>query len=326
MKQNNLISEKYIIDKYLKKLHFNRVEAHNFNNDGAFLQITKNRQIVVTNDTIVENIDFFYKDPPESIANKIVTCNLSDISSMGSDPYCYTLSLCLPKKISENWLKQFTKKLSYLQKKYNFFLIGGDISMSENIVISSNFFGIIQKGKILNRIGAKNKEHIWVTGNLGESFIGLKIKQKKIKIKINSNDKKYYINKYLFPTHSSLGNKITNIASSAIDISDGLYGDVENLIKKNNIGAFIDSKLIPFTNKTKKLIKRKVVSVDELLSSGDDYEIMFTSKAKNASKIKRLGKKNNIKITRIGEIVRQNGIYLDNKKIKMIKKSFDHFR
>ena len=91
MKKYKKISETYIINNYLKKLHFNRKEAFDFKNDAAFLNLAKNKQIVVTNDTIIESIDFFKKDPPESIANKIITCNLSDISSMGSSPYAYTL-------------------------------------------------------------------------------------------------------------------------------------------------------------------------------------------------------------------------------------------
>ena len=136
MKKNNKISEQYIIKKYLRKLHFNKIEAFDFKNDAAYLKIPKNKKIVVTNDTILESTDFFKNDPPESIANKIVTYNLSDISSMGAKPYAYTLSLCLPKNITDSWLNKFTKKLNFLQKKYNFFLVGGDLSKSSKIIIS----------------------------------------------------------------------------------------------------------------------------------------------------------------------------------------------
>ena len=323
MKKNRIFSEKYIIDKYLKKLHYNKIETFDFKNDAAFLKIPKNKQLVVTNDTILENVDFFTNDPAESIANKIVTYNLSDISSMGAYPYAYTLSLCIPKSISETWLKKFTYKLSLFQKKYNFFLIGGDLSKSKKIIISCNFFGFVSKGKILNRTGAKINEDIWVTGNIGESFIGLKIKQNNIKV--NNIDKKYFLKKYLFPIHSSIGQKINNFATSAIDISDGFYGDLENLIKEKNIGASIKSNLIPFSDKTKKLIRNKTVDFDSLLSSGDNYELIFTANSKKSSVIKSLAKKNNIKITKVGRIVQKKGIYLDNNKLKIINKSFQHF-
>jgi len=323
MKINKEITEKYIIDKLLRKLNLNKSETFNFKNDAAYLNNSKNNHFIITNDTIVESVDFFKNDPPESLANKIVTYNLSDISSMGAFPYAYTLSLSLPKHTSNKWLSKFTKKLFLLQKKYNFFLIGGDLSQSNTIVISSNFFGFVRKGKILKRTGAKINDDIWVTGNIGSSSIGLKIK--KGKIKINNNDYKYFLNKYLFPVHCPIGNKINNYATSAIDISDGFYGDLENLISKKNIGANIISNLIPFSNKTKKLIINKKVNLNYLLSSGDDYELIFTVHPKKSVLINQIARKNNIKISKVGKIIQKKGIYLDNNKIEIINKSFKHF-
>jgi len=323
MQKNKKISEQYIIDKYLRNLHYNKIETFDFKNDGAYLKIPKNKQLVVTNDTILESTDFFKNDPPESIANKIVTYNLSDISSMGAFPYAYTLSLCLPVNTNDNWLKKFTKKLNNLQRRYNFFLIGGDLSKSNKIIISSNFFGFAPKGKTLNRIGAKINDDIWVTGNLGESSIGLAIKQKKIRLK--NITKKYFLNKYLFPQHCFIGDKINNFATSAIDMSDGFYGDLENLINEKKIGAFINSSLIPFSNKTKKLIRNKIIYFNYLLSAGDDYELLFTAHPTNTLMINRLVKKYNIKITKVGRIIEKKGVYLDGKKINIINKSFQHF-
>ena len=97
------------------------------------------------------------------------------------------------------------------------------------------------------------------------------------------------------------------------------------MITERNIGASIYSNLIPFSNKTKKLIKKKVVNFDYLLSAGDDYELIFTANSKKFLMIKQLAKKNNIKITKVGRITQKKGIYLDNKKIKIINKSFQHF-
>ena len=323
MKNKHNISEDYIITKYLKKLSFNKDETFNFKNDAAYFKIPKDKKLIVTNDTILETIDFFKNDPPESIANKIVTCNLSDISSMGAIPFAYTLSLCLPNTVTRNWLKKFANKLFYLQKKYNFFLIGGDLSRSNKIIISSNFFGIVNKNKILTRDGSKINDNIWVTGNLGESSIGLKII--KNKIKINKKDKNYYLKKYYYPKHFLFGQKLVNYASSAIDISDGFYGDLNKLISSHNLGANIDSKLIPYSNRTKMLIQKKLIKINFLLSSGDDYQLIFTAADKHSLKIKKLAKLNNVKITKVGTITQKKGIYLDNKKINLINKSFQHF-
>ena len=321
--KNKFLSEQYIINKYLKKLNFNKSESYNFSNDGAFFKIPKNNKLIVTNDTIIENVDFFKSDPPKSIANKIVTCNLSDISSMGAVPYSYTLSLCLPKKITNEWLNLFTKSLFSFQKKFNFFLLGGDLSKSDKIIISSNFFGFVKEKKILTRSGAMTNDDIWVTGNLGESSIGLKIK--KNKIKLLNNEKKFFIKKYLFPQHFSYGNKIANYASAAIDISDGFYGDLSKLILESNKGASIESKNLPFSLKTKKLIKNKKINVNYLLSAGDDYELIFTSNPKHSLKIKRIFKNINVKISKVGRIIEKKGVYIDNNKVNFINKSFDHF-
>ena len=118
MRKKNKITEQKIIYRYLNKLNFNKSETFNFNNDAAFLKKRKNKEIVVTNDTIVESVDFFKSDPAESVAQKIITYNLSDISSMGADPYAYTLSLSLPKKITNEWISKFVKKILYFQNKY----------------------------------------------------------------------------------------------------------------------------------------------------------------------------------------------------------------
>ena len=220
---------------------------------------------------------------------------------MGASPYAYTLSLCLPGNVNNKWLRKFIKQLQILQKKYNFFLIGGDLSKSDKIIISSNFFGFATKGKILNRTGAQVNDDVWITGNLGESSIGLAIRQKKIKLK-NIN-KKYFLKKYFCPKHCFIGNKINNLATSAIDISDGFYGDLENLINEKKIGVSINSSLIPFSNKTKLLIKNKIVNINYLLSAGDDYELIFTAHSKKTSFIKRMAKNHNIKISKVGKII-----------------------
>ena len=323
MKKNKKISEQYIIKKYLRKLHWNKIEAFDFKNDAAYLKVPKNKKLVVTNDTILESTDFFKNDPPESIANKIITYNLSDISSMGANPYAYTLSLCLPKNTTDSWLNKFTKKLNFLQKKYNFFLIGGDLSNSNKIIISSNFFGFAPKDILLNRIGAKINDDIWITGNLGDSSIGLEIRRKKIKT--NNIYKKFFLKKYLFPQHCSLGNQINNLATSAIDLSDGFYGDLEKLINEKKIGALINSNLIPFSTKTQQLIRNKIINLNYLLSTGDNYELLFTSNSKNFSTINRIALNYNIKITKVGRIIEKKGLHLDGKKIKIINKSFQHF-
>ena len=324
MKNNNqkILSENFIINHYLKKLNFKKKESYNFENDGAYLNVSKNEKIVTSTDTIVEGVDFFTNDSADSIAHKIICYNLSDISSMGATPYCFSLSLGLPKKISKKWLDTFSSKILKLQKKYKFFLLGGDIAQTKHIVISATFFGKISKSKIIRRDGAKINDDIWVTGSLGNSFAGLMLK--KNIIKENDSIKKFFIQKYLYPNPCMIGNNLRFIATSSIDISDGFFGDLDKLLYPKNLGANINIKSIPILPKLKNLIRLHRIKINRLLSAGDDYEILFTSNAKRRNYINSLSKKIKIKITKVGTIINKKGIYIDGKILNLNKKSFQY--
>ena len=324
MKNNNQhnLSESFIINNYLKKLNFRKKESFNFENDGAYLNISQNNKIIVSNDTIVEGVDFFTNDSADSVAHKIICCNLSDISSMGAVPYCFSLSLGLPKKINKKWLHSFSSKILKLQKKYKFFLLGGDIAQTKHIVISATFFGKLNNGRIIRRDGAKINNDIWLTGNLGNSFAGLMLK--KNTIKANQSIKKFFIKKYLYPNPCMIGNKLGLIATSAIDISDGFYGDLDKILLQKNLGANIFLESIPILPKLKNLILLNKIKINKLLSAGDDYEILFTSNPKKRNFINALSKKNKIKITKVGTIINKKGIYIDGKILNLNKKSFQY--
>ena len=322
MRKKNKITEQKIIYRYLNKLNFNKSETFNFNNDAAFLKKRKNKEIVVTNDTIVESVDFFKSDPPESVAQKIITYNLSDISSMGADPYAYTLSLSLPKKITHEWISKFVKKILYFQNKYNFFLLGGDISQSNQLIISSNFFGYVAKQNILKREFPNKGDDIWVTGYLGDSAIGLALSKKQIVL--NDVQTKYFTNKFLFPKPCMIGSLICKISTSAIDISDGFYGDLSKIINNKLMGANIYSSKIPYSSNLKKLFAKNKIVTSDVLNAGDDYELIFTAPKDNRTKLKKIATKYNYRITKVGRIIGKNGIYVDDQKIMKFKNPYQH--
>jgi thiamine-monophosphate kinase len=317
-----MISETDIISQYLKKLNFRKKETFNFENDGALLKQKTNMDIVVTNDAITETVDFFKNDDPESIAQKIMTYNLSDLSSLGAVPYAYTLSLSLPAGINKNWLIKFTNKLHFLQKKFNIFLLGGDIGTTNQIHISSNFFGYVKKNLVIKRQSPKLGDSIWVTGNIGESYIGLLVKQKKIHIKPKLQ--KYFTNKYLFPLPCMIGSSIINSTNCAIDISDGFLGDLSKLLNKK-LGADLLFPKIPFSKNTKFLIDQKAIDPITLLNGGDDYQLIFISHKKNDSKINSIAKKLNYSVSKVGKIINKDGIFIDGNKINDTKNSFQYF-
>ena len=319
-----LISESEIISKYLKKLSFNKRESFRFENDSAYLNSFKNKKTIVTNDSIIESVDFFKNDSAQSIANKIVTSNLSDLSGMGAKPYCYTLNLCIPNYITIYWLENFSNYLFKLQKKYNFFLLGGDLSKSKQLMISSTFFGHTEYRNIIHRNHVNIDDDIWVTGNLGESYAGLKILKNKITNNLNNKIKNYFLKKYYFPTHSIIGHKIAKYCNSGIDISDGFISDLKKIIG-SRFGAKIKLNSLPTSNFMKNMLNNNILKFDEIINCGDDYELILTVPKRNSDKIKNIAHKNKIKISKIGKIIKTKGIFSEYGKSIISKNYFNHF-
>ena len=321
----NIYSENNIIKKYLQKLNFDKAGTFNFKNDAAYINIPKNYKTVVSTDTITENIDFFSNDPPESIAQKIICTNLSDMSAMGSFPISYTLNLSINYRIDDVWLERFTKSLFKLQKKYKIYLIGGDLSKSTQISISSTFFGQAKLKNILSQNKSYLGDDIWVTGNLGNSYIGYKLLTK-TKLKINKKQINKFKNYYLYPHPCMFGCIAYKYINSAIDISDGFYGDLNKMLD-DKYGAKIIKKNIPITYNLKKILlaNKSIIDFEDILKWGDDYELIFTAKTASRKKILSLSKKNHVKLSKIGTIVKNKGIHDDSSNLIKNISSYDHF-
>ena len=324
-KLSDQLSEKVIINSLLKKLNFNKKGTFNFENDAAYLSTLKNYKTIVTTDTITENIDFFYNDPPESVAQKLVCVNLSDLSAMGSDPVAYTLNLSLNAKVNINWLKRFTNRLFKLQKQYNFYLLGGDISKSSELTLSANFFGKAKFKDILSQNKCSIGNDIWITGNLGNSYLGYKILMNS-KIKVSNKDAEFYKNSYLYPSPCMFGSIASKFISAATDISDGFYGDL-NKILNNKVGAIINKKDFLISKNLRNIISTNKfkISIEDILSWGDDYELVFTANKKFRNQINNLGKVNSVKLINIGIIIKDKGIHDDSMNIIKNLSSYDHF-
>ena len=324
-KLSEKISEKIIINNFLKKLNFNKPGTYSFENDAGYLNTSKNYKTIITTDTIIENIDFFSNDPPESIAQKLVCVNLSDLSAMGSLPNAYTLNLSITSKINTDWLKKFANRLFLLQKKYNIYLLGGDISRSKELSLSATFFGKAKFKNILPQNKCSIGDDIWVTGNLGNSYLGYRI-LKKLKININKKDSDYFKKNYLYPIPCMFGSIASKYISSAKDISDGFYGDL-NKILNGKFGAKIIKKNIPISNNSKRVILENFskINIDKMISWGDDYQLIFTANKNFKDNINKLAKKNNVKLSNVGSIIKTKGIFDDSMCLIKNLSSFDHF-
>ena len=312
-----------LIKNYFQKNSNNNPSAKNLNDDVFF---NKNRRLVVSIDTYNEGVHFPDFKYPNLVIKKVIRSSISDLIAKGVKPEYYFISGCGSKsKFSKKNLKMISKSLNQEQKKYDLKLSGGDTTNFNKVSFSITCIGFSKK--IVERNKARLNDDIYVTGNLGDSFIGLK--SIKNKIKINLKLKKYFINQFYCPNLPyKIYKEIHKFANTSMDISDGLISDMSKLINKQKLSFEINANKIPISKNLEFYLKKYKKLKTQYLFNGDDYQILFTASKKKRLLIKSVGKKMNQKFTIIGKInngYKKNSIKLDNKPLNLSKfKGYSH--
>ena len=315
------MNEFEIINKYFKKLNFNKASI-NLNDDVFF---DKKNKLVVTTDSYFEKVHFLNFSKPDLVIKKILRSSISDLICKGVYPkYIFICASGKKSDFSKKILIKLINSIKSEQKKFNIYIGGGDTVKSN--ILSFTITSIGFANKIVFRNKVKKNDDIYVTGNLGDSFTGLSIL--KNKIKTNNKDKNYFINKYYLPDlHIKFIKKLLKIASSSIDISDGLFADLHKLINKQKLSFKVYLNKIPISKKLKKLFISKNLKKINFISRGDDYQILFTSSKSNTSQIQSFSKKSKIRITKIGTIIdkKDQSSILDNNSRQILLKNKGYF-
>ena len=283
--------------------------------DAALFNLNPGHQLVTSTDTLVEGVHFFKDDSPIDIAYKSLAVNLSDMAAMGAAAKCYTLSLTIP-ELDKEWLKDFSSSLKESSRLFNVHLIGGDTSKGP-LNISINMMGSIEINSSIKRSGANEGDEIYVSGELGSAAFCLK-KIKKGEIPLESD-----LNALNRPIpRLELGSALKNLASSCIDVSDGLEQDLSHILKSSGVGAIIDTQELPLSDSVMQYVK-DTNDWSLPLCGGDDYELCFTAGKSKRDKISAISESLGTRVTRIGEIISQ-------KKLEVIgykgpRNSYQHF-
>ena len=291
------MNEFEIIKNYFQIITNNNPSALNLNDDVFF---DKKNKLVLSIDTYNEDIHYHNFMHPKLIIKKILRSSISDLICKGVKPKYFFLSGSGNKKyFTKKNLKLISKSLNQEQKKFDIKLSGGDTVFSKK-----SSFTVVSVGyskKIIKRNNVKKGDDIYVTGNLGDSYIGLKVLKKQININNKLNN--YFIKKYFLPNLPiKLQKYLNKFANSSIDISDGLFSDMKKLINNQKYGFIINVDKIPISSNLHCYINKSNHKVLNLISRGDDYQVLFTSSKTKRSYIKKLSKRINQKITLIGEI------------------------
>jgi len=316
------MNEFSIISKYLKPLSEKNVSSLNLSDDIFY---EKKKKIAISLDTYVQDVHFISSDP-KLFLKKIIRSSLSDLYCKGVKPNSYFLSFSINKNLATDiWLKKVNQILKSEQKKFKIMLAGGDTTKSTKLTITIVVLGNC-KNKPVFRKGSKPNDDIYVTGNIGDSFLGLCILKKKFDFgKLN----KFFLKSFYEPNIPiKLQPHLYKVAKSSIDISDGILQDLNHLCSFKKLGATIDLKSMPLSTQCKILINNNKINIRDIFSQGDDYQFLFTSDLANRNKIKKLSKRLNIKITKIGKINKNKTIYFKYKNeifdASSIKKGYTH--
>ena len=287
-----------LINKYFSNIAKQNKSALNLNDDVFF---DKKKGLVISIDTYNEGYHFTDFKHPNLVIKKIIRSSISDLICKGVEPKFYFIAGSGNKKsFSKKNLSLILKSLRSEQKKYGIFLCGGDTTYSNRLSFSITSIGYSKK--IIYRNNAKLNDDIYVTGNLGDSFVGLQILKNKIKFKKQIND--YFVKNYYEPNiQINFTKELLKFANSSIDISDGLIADLEKMINIQHLSYQINEHKIPTSKLLTKIIKDYKFKKSNFISNGDDYQILFTASPSKARIIENKSKLLQVKITKIGKII-----------------------
>jgi len=301
-----------------------RRAALGIGDDCALLSPAPGMQLAVSSDMLVEGRHFLSTVPPQRLGHKALAVNLSDLAACGARPLAFTLALALP-RADEVFLDSFSRGLLALADQHDCELIGGDTTQGPlNICIT--VFGEVPAGQALLRAGARAGDDVYVSGRVGDARLALEVIRGETTLDGRGFDDVRRAMDLPQP-RVALGLALRGIASSAIDVSDGLLGDLGHLLQRSGVGATLDVDAVPRSA----VLATQPQAMQRLctLSGGDDYELLFTAAPARAPQLRDAAAQTGVPLTRIGRIEAEHGLRLHDAAGTAVANtfvSFDHFR
>jgi thiamine-monophosphate kinase len=323
--------EDALISRYFKPLATDP-GAFNLADDAAVLKALGD-DIVVTTDAIVEGVHFLSDDPPDTVARKALRVNLSDLAAKGATPAGFVLTLAL-RSADEAWLTPFARGLGEDAAEFGCPLLGGDtVSTPGPQMISITAFGRVPPGKMVHRSGANPGDRVVVTGTIGDAALGLDILRGGAVATALAEDaaaKAMLVGRYRVPQpRTALAKVVREHANAAMDVSDGLAGDLAKLCAASGVSAAIDAPSIPLSAAAAALLARGTVGIEAIVSGGDDYEILCTIPEGNLEAFARAAGIAGVSVTSIGTVIADTSapkfLNAQGREIALPRLSYSHF-
>ncbi len=321
-----MLGEFNLIEKYFSGRQKQRKDVDLApGDDCAIVCVPGDMRIAVSTDTLVAGTHFLADADPAWVAHKALASNLSDLAAMGATPAWVSLALTLPEQ-DETWIKPFCTSFFELANDFDIQLIGGDTTKGP-LSITLTVQGLLPKDKALCRDGARSGELIFVTGELGDSIAGLEVI---LGHEASSKPFSQQLKKrhYLATPRILAGQALLDIASSCIDISDGLISDLQHILKCSNVGATLNVNALPFSDELLAFCCDEEQAQKLALMSGEEYELCFTVPTQNKDRLERVLADIGVKVTCIGQTHSESGLNLskNGKKVDWQLYGYDHFK
>lgn len=300
--------------------------------DAAVLTSPPGCDLVLTTDGVIAGVHFFTDDPPETIGRKALRMNLSDLAAKGAQPAGFLLSIALPAGTEDAWLTAFAAGLGDDARQYQCPLLGGDTDRTPGpMSVSITAFGIVPQGKIVRRSTAKAGDRIVVTGTIGDAALGVLLRRDAglaQRLRLREVASAQLQDRYLLPQpRNALAAAVLQHASAAMDVSDGLAGDLAKLCRTSDVAAEVDVARVPLSEAARAAIAADAALLETALSGGDDYEILLTLPPERLEAYRKAATEAGIAATEIGRIVAGQGARFlhDGKALSFARPSFSHF-
>lgn len=328
---HNPSAEDSLIARYFKPLATDP-GAFGLVDDAAILSAS-GEDIVVTTDAVVEGVHYLATDPPDTIARKALRVNLSDLAAKGAAPAGFVLTLALRSK-EDAWLRPFADALGEDAQTFACPLLGGDtVSTPGPQMISITAFGRVPKGRMVGRTGAKPGDVILVTGTIGDAALGLDVLTGGAAAAALTSDpaaREALVSRYQIPQpRNLLAQAVRDHATAAMDVSDGLAGDLTKLCAASGVSATVNVASVPLSPAAAGLVARNAICVETLLAGGDDYEVLCTVPPAQRDALMAAGRAVGLAVTVIGTIVagHERPRFLDGQgqELALKRLSYSHF-
>ncbi|MEJ0076582.1 MAG: thiamine-phosphate kinase [Alphaproteobacteria bacterium] len=295
-------AEDRLIARYFKPLA-KHPGAFGFTDDAAAITPPAGHDLVLKTDGLIAGVHFFPDDPAEGVGRKALRVNLSDLAAKGAAPLGFLLAIALPKDFSEEWLAGFVRGLGADADAYGCPLLGGDTDSTPGpISISVAAFGVVPNGTMVKRNGAKVGDHVFVSGTIGDAALGLRVRKGEL-----ADTTGYLVSRYRVPQpRTALAETLRAYASAAMDVSDGLVGDLTKLCAVSNVSADIEVVRVPRSEAAERALGSDCELIVPILTGGEDYEVLCTVAPGRVASFQSAAAQAGVPVADIGPIVEGN--------------------